>query len=75
MNQRTGKMHAAGSDGGFHKVDMRDVIKMIRSCQEALEKDSQEDSAVLFEILGDYIEKDVISGGKSLAFNNKMLGL
>ncbi len=74
--QRAGKMHAAASDGGTHRVDLRDVIKMVRACQRALVEHSDEDAAAIyFEILGDYLEDDVVKKGKSLAYTDRMLGL
>lgn len=72
--QRQGKTHAAGSDGGVHSVDIRDVIKMIDDCNAAL-SDSDSDSADYFEILGDYLKDDVVNKGKSLTFTTRMLGL
>jgi hypothetical protein len=67
-------MHAAGSDGGVHKVDIREVIKMIDGCKSAL-NESGDSACDYFEILGDYLKEDVVNKGKTLTFTTRMLGL
>lgn len=75
MNQRKGKMHAASGFDAGHKVDLQQLIRTVRDAQSDLEKAGEEDSALRFEIFGDYLEEDVAQKGKPLTYNARMLGL
>lgn len=75
MNQRRGKTHAAsGADNGT-TVNLQGLIRAVRDCQAALEAQGEEDSALRFEIFGDYLAEDVAEKGKPITFTTRMLGL
>lgn len=76
MNQRGGRFHAASmNDAGGGTVSLGDLSKFIRASQKALENENESDAALRFEILADFIEKDVINEGKPFRFTTKALGL
>lgn len=73
MNQRPANMHAAAlNDDGIVKVSA--LYKMIRECQKALEEIDESDSAVRFEIFGDWLLHDY-KPGKPFIFTSRVLGL
>ena len=74
MNQRAGKTHSAAMADGGGSVSYGDLLKFIRSAQQALESDGEDDSALRFEILADYLENDY-RAGTPLRFTTKVLGL
>ena len=75
MNQRAGRFHAASlNDSGGGNIALGDLIKFVRSAQDALEQTGESDSALRFEILGDFIENDVVAGAP-FKFSTKALGL
>lgn len=74
MNQRAGKTHAAGMDQGGGSVQYSDLLRFVRAAQKALESEGEEDSALRFEILGDYLSEDY-KVGNPLTFTTKALGL
>jgi hypothetical protein len=75
MNQRAGKMHAASmNDAGGGTIVYGDLLKFVRAAQTDLEHCGEEDAALRFEILGDYLENDY-KVGTPLKFTSKALGL
>ena len=61
-NQRPGKYHkASGADSGIH-INAFALIKFCKEAQEVLQKRGEEDSALRFEILGDYLREDYKGG-------------
>jgi hypothetical protein len=74
-NQRAGKTHSAAMNDDRLGQQLGQFAKLIRAAQAALESEGEEDSALRFEILGDFLEKDVINDGKSLMFSTKVIGL
>jgi hypothetical protein len=74
-NQRRGSWHAASAnDEGGGNVPLGSLIKFVRAAQAALEKESEDDAALRFEIFGDFLEKDVANGAP-FTFSTKALGL
>jgi hypothetical protein len=55
-------------------VNLRSVLNFARAAQKALEQEGEEDSALRFELLADYLEKDV-ANGKPFGFTYKTIGL
>lgn len=74
-NQRRGSFHAAAMTDDRSGQEVGKFAKLIRQAQVALEEEGEDDSALRFEILADYLEKDVINDGKPLAFTYKIIGL
>jgi hypothetical protein len=74
-NQRRGSFHAAAMTDDRSGQQVGQFAKLIRAAQAALEAEGEDDSALRFEILGDYLEKDVINDGKPLMFSTKVIGL
>lgn len=75
MQQRQGKSHAASGFDGGQTVSLQGLIRTIRDAQTALEAEGEEDSALRFEIFGDYLEQDVAQNNKPITFHMRMLGL
>jgi hypothetical protein len=73
--QRKGKTHAAGSDGGTHKIDVMAIIRVVDRCKRELELAGHEDPAFYFEVFGDWIKEDVVKFGRPFEFENRTLGL
>lgn len=71
MNQRAGKSHKAAL-GEDDKVRFGDLIKFISAAKVDLEKAGEEDAALRFEILEDWLRND--SRGR-LTYNSKVIGL
>ncbi len=59
---------------GDGNISLSSLIKYVRNCQVALENNGDEDAALRFEILGDYLTEDY-KPGQSLEFKTKHLGL
>jgi len=75
MNQRAGKMHAAGmNDEGGGNISLKSLIKVIRSIQAELAGSDEFDAEVRFEIFGDYLENE-IANGKPFVYTSKMIGV
>jgi hypothetical protein len=71
-NQRAGKTHSAAlvdSD----KVSLTSIIKFLKEAKTDLEKSGEEDAALRFEILADYLVQDYRGGG--FKYSSKMIGL
>jgi len=71
-NQRAGKTHAAAlvdSD----KVSLTSLIKFLKEAKNDLEKCGDQDAAIRFEILADYLVEDYRGGG--FKYFSKMIGL
>lgn len=71
MNQRKGKTHSAAL-GEDDKVRLGDLIKFVKAAKEDLEKVGEEDSALRFEILEDWLRNDFRG---RLAYSSKVIGL
>lgn len=74
MNQRRGKTHlgALSDDGG--SVPLGGLIKFCIQAQHALEEEGEDDAALRFEIMADWLQKDVVNGAP-FTFSTKALGL
>mgnify|MGYP006278213267 CR=1 FL=1 len=72
MNQRKGKTHAAAL-GDRERVDLKDLLFVLRCAQSELACAGEEDAALRFEIFRDYLINDY-RGGK-LAYSTRMVGL
>ena len=70
-NQRPGKTHAAGLRDS-DTITLRSLVNFCESAKKDLEKEGDEDAALRFEILADYLRNEHKSG---LAYNPKMIGL
>jgi len=71
-NQRAGKTHAAAlvdSD----KISVTSLIRFLREAKSDLEKSGDDDAALRFEILADYLVEDYRGGG--FKYQSKMIGL
>jgi hypothetical protein len=71
-NQRAGKTHAAAlvdSD----KISVTSLIRFLREAKSDLEKSGDDDAALRFEILADYLVEDYRGGG--FKYSSKMIGL
>jgi len=71
-NQRSGKTHAAAlvdSD----KISVTSLIRFLREAKIDLEKSGDDDAALRFEILADYLVEDYRGGG--FKYSSKMIGL
>lgn len=71
MNQRPGKTHAASlrdNDG----ITLRALVNFCESAKKDLEKEGDEDAALRFEILADYLRSEHRGG---LNYHPKMIGL
>jgi hypothetical protein len=55
-------------------VSLKDLIYFVTQAQRALEEVDEEDSALRFEIFGDFLREDV-ANGKPFVFSTKALGL
>lgn len=55
-------------------VNLRSVLAYCKSAVVALEDIGEEDAALRFEMLAEYLQKDV-ANGKPFAFSHKSLGL
>lgn len=74
MNQRPGRYHSAALHDSGSAIPLSQLIRFVRAAQAALEKHGEDDSALRFEILGDYLQEDVVNG-KPFEFTTKTLGL
>ena len=75
MNQRKGSYHAAAmNDEGGGNITLKQLIAVIRAAQHELETNDEEDSALRFEIFGDFLEND-IANGKPFSYTSRMIGL
>jgi len=72
MNQRKGKTHAAAL-GDRERVDLKDLLFVLKCAQSELAASGEDDAALRFEIFRDYLVNDY-RGGK-LAYTTKMVGL
>jgi len=71
MNQRAGKTHSAAlvdSD----KISLASLIKFCKEAKADLEKEGEEDAALRFEILSDFLVNDFRG---SFKYQSKMIGL
>jgi len=71
MNQRAGKTHAAGLNDG-DRVPLASIIKFCKEAKTDLENNGDEDAALRFEILADYLLNDYRG---SFKYQSKMIGL
>lgn len=71
MNQRAGKMHKAAL-GEDDKVRLGDLIKFVQSAKEDLERSGEDDAALRFEILEDWLRNDFRG---RLSYSSKVIGL
>lgn len=74
MNQRRGKMHAAGLSDR-QDVPLAKIIRFVRQAQAALEAENLDEEAARFEIFGDFLEEDVATGSAPLEFTYRSIGL
>jgi hypothetical protein len=72
MNQRKGKMHAAALNDTV-RVDLKDLLNVLKTAQTELYGAGEEEAAIRFEIFRDYLVNDY-RGGK-LAYSTRMVGL
>lgn len=72
MNQRAGKTHKAAL-GDVERINLKDLLSVLKSAQSDLEKVGEEDAALRFEIMREYLMNDY-RGGK-LMYNSKMVGV
>ena len=72
MNQRAGKTHAAGLHDG-DKVSLGSLIKFVKAAGYDLRNNGEEDAAIRFEILEDWLREDFKGG--PLKYTSKALGL
>lgn len=72
MNQRAGKTHKAALIDG-DKIPLTSIIKFLKEAKSDLEKNGDEDAALRFEILADYLIQDYRGG--SFKYSSKMIGL
>lgn len=70
-NQRPGKTHAAGLRDS-DTITLRALVNFCESAKKDLEKEGDEDAALRFEILADYLRNDHTGG---FAYKPKMIGL
>lgn len=74
-NQRDGRFHAAAmNDEGGGNISLKDLISFVDQAQKALEQANEPDSALRFEILGDFLKEDV-TNGTPFRFTTRALGL
>ena len=71
MNQRAGKTHAA-SLRDSDSVTLRALVNFCESAHKDLEKEGDEDAALRFEILADYLRNEHRGG---FSYHPKMIGL
>ena len=70
-NQRPGKTHkAALSD--TDRVAVRDLVRFCEQAQSDLEKEGQEDSALRFELLAEFLRSDFKG---RLEYRSRIIGL
>jgi len=71
MNQRAGKTHAASPRDNDY-ITLRALVNFCEAAQKDLQKEGDEDAALRFEILADYLRNEYKGG-----FNYKptMIGL
>jgi hypothetical protein len=72
-NQRPGKSHAAGLNDRAD-VSLRSLIDYVKQAHAACEEVGEEDSALRFEMMLDFLQQDVVNG-KPFKFSYKSLGL
>ena len=70
--QRAGKTHAAGAYDG-ENVSLGSLIKFVRAAKEDLYKEGEQDAALRFEILEEWLREDFKGG--SLSYKPKAIGL
>ena len=70
-NQRAGKTHSAALVDG-DKIPLASLIKFCKEAKADLEKQGEEDAALRFEILSDYLLNDYRG---SFKYQSKMIGL
>lgn len=74
-NQRAGRFHGAGaSDSEGGSIPLKALILFVTQAQQALEHIGEDESALRFEIFGDYLREDVANGAR-FEFTTKTLGL
>lgn len=74
-NQRHGRYHAAAlNDEGGGNITLKDLISFFAQAEDALRSEGEEDSALRFEIVKDWLTEDVAKGAK-FTFSTKVLGL
>jgi hypothetical protein len=74
-NQRRGRFHSASlNDEGGGQITLKELIDFVTQAQKSLEQNGEEDSALRFEILGDFLREDV-ANGTPFRFTTKALGL
>jgi hypothetical protein len=71
-NQRAGKTHAAALVDN-DKVSLTSLIKFLKEAKNDLEKYGDQDAAIRFEILADYLVEDYRGGG--FKYQSKIIGL
>ncbi len=72
MNQRAGKTHAAGAYD-LENVSLGSLIKFVRAAKEDLLDAGDQDAAIRFEILEDWLRDDFKGG--PLKYTQKSIGL
>ena len=72
MNQRPGKTHAAGAYDR-ESVNLGSLISFVKAAKEDLLKYGDQDAAVRFEILEDWLREDFKGG--YLKYRGRAIGL
>lgn len=72
MNQRAGKTHAAGAYDS-ENVSLGSLVKFVRAAKEDLYKEGEQDAALRFEILEEWLRDDFKGG--TLKYTPKAIGL
>ena len=71
MNQRPGKSHKAALTD-FDKISLGSLVDFCKKAKVDLEKNGEEDSALRFEILEDWLRNDFKG---RFSYDSKMIGL
>ena len=71
MNQRAGKTHSAALVDN-DKVSLQALINFCKEAKNDLEKEGEEDSALRFEVLEEWLRNDFKG---SFKYQSKMIGL
>ena len=72
MNQRPAKKHKAALTD-YENVSLTSLIRFCKAAQKDLQDSGEEDAALRFEILGEYLLNDFKGG--FLKYESKALGL
>ena len=75
-----GQLKCSNRKSGWHwvvvdgdKISLTSIIKFLKDAKTDLEKSGEEDAALRFEILADYLVEDYRGGG--FKYSSKMIGL